>query len=262
MVVYFDVDGTIIDNKTQIIPDSTVRAVKKLREKGHIPVINTGRPYTHIDPRVRAIPFTAWICACGSEIWLKGERIYWSVPSLETCRYTIDSVRECGMQAVYEADNGLVLSDGNYSQHDQCVKKLNIMRDRDFIIREVDTLQEPAFIKFMCYEWPGCDREEFLRRMEGRFEGVDRGKGRLEFISCGCDKARGMHILMDHLKIPMEDSLAIGDSTNDLPMIRTAHHTVCMGDGMEPLKMVAEYITAPVLEDGVEKALIHFGLIE
>ena len=262
MVVFFDVDGTIIDNKTQIIPNSTVNAVKKLREKGHIPVINTGRPYTHIDPRIRAIPFSAWICACGSEIWLEHKRIFYEVPSLETCVYTIESVRQCGMQAVYEADHGLVLSDGIYSQHPLCVKKINIMKDRGFTIREVETLAEPQFIKFMCYEWLGCDRNEFLRRMAGKFEGVDRGKGRLEFISCGCDKAQGMHILMDHLGIPMEDSLAIGDSTNDLPMLRTAYHTACMGDGMEELKKEAEYITAPVLDNGVEKAMQHFKLIE
>ena len=262
MVVFFDVDGTIIDNETQIIPDSTIKAVAKLRERGHVPVINTGRPYTHIDPRIRAIPFSAWVCACGSEIWLENNRIFSMFPSLDTCVYTIASVRHCGMQAVYEADDGLILSDGIYSRHPLCEKKIQIMKDRGFPIREVETLAEPRFIKFMCYEWPGCDRTEFLRLMNGRFDGVDRGKGRLEFIGCGCSKARGMSILMDHLGISMEDSLAIGDSTNDLPMFRAAYHTACMGNGMEELKKEAEYVTASVLNDGVEQALLHFGLIE
>lgn len=262
MVVFFDVDGTIIDNKTQIIPTSTVRAVEKLRERGHIPVINTGRPYTHIDPRVRAIPFTGWICACGSEIWLNQVRIFWAVPDPETCRLTIASVRQCGMQAVYEADNGLVLSDGDYSRHPLCQKKINIMKDRGFPIRDISTMAEPHFIKFMCYEWPGCDREAFAHSMEGRFDGVDRGRGRLELIYHGCDKARGMQILMEHLGLPMKDSLAIGDSTNDLPMFRMAGHTACMGNGMDELKQVSEYITASVLDDGIERALRHFGLIE
>ena len=30
MVVFFDIDGTLVDYKTQIIPESTVRAVRKL----------------------------------------------------------------------------------------------------------------------------------------------------------------------------------------------------------------------------------------
>ena len=60
--------------------------------------------------------------------------------------------------------------------------------------------------------------------------------------------------------MPKRETLAIGDSTNDLPMFRAAAHTVCLGGGMEEVKAVAEYVTAPVMEDGIEKALAHFGL--
>ena len=70
-----------------------------------------------------------------------------------------------------------------------------------------------------------------------------------------------MRELLKHLGIPKEQTLAIGDSTNDIPMFEVAEHTVCMGNGMEELKDRAEYITASVLEDGIEKALRHYGLI-
>lgn len=40
-----------------------------------------------------------------------------------------------------------------------------------------------------------------------------------------------------------------------------AAHTVCLGGGMEEVKAVAEYVTAPVMENGIEKALAHFGLL-
>lgn len=65
MVVFFDIDGTIIDEKTQEIPASAVRAVARLAENGHMPVINTGRPYSHIDPRVKAMAFQG--CGGGME---------------------------------------------------------------------------------------------------------------------------------------------------------------------------------------------------
>ena len=58
MVVFFDIDGTVVDEETQLIPESTVRAVEKLRENGHIAVVNTGRPLSHIDPRVRQLDFS------------------------------------------------------------------------------------------------------------------------------------------------------------------------------------------------------------
>ena len=44
-------------------------------------------------------------------------------------------------------------------------------------------------------------------------------------------------------------------------MFSVAAGSVCMGGGMEELKAKADFVTAPVLEDGIEKALIHYGLI-
>ena len=67
--------------------------------------------------------------------------------------------------------------------------------------------------------------------------------------------------MLEALGVPKRETLAIGDSTNDLPMFLVAAHTVCLGGGMEEAKAVAEYVTAPVMEDGIEKALAHFGLI-
>ena len=83
----------------------------------------------------------------------------------------------------------------------------------------------------------------------------------LEIVLKGHSKAGGMEKLLQHLGISKKDSMAIGDSTNDLPMFGVAGHRVCMGNGMEELKQQAEYITDTVLNDGIEKALQYFGLI-
>ena len=37
MVIFFDIDGTIIDDHTHEIPPSAIRAVEQLKENGHIP---------------------------------------------------------------------------------------------------------------------------------------------------------------------------------------------------------------------------------
>ena len=85
--------------------------------------------------------------------------------------------------------------------------------------------------------------------------------GILVLVLKGVSKAGGMEELLSALGLPREQTLAIGDSTNDLPMFRIARHTACLGGGMRELKEVSEFVTAPVLEDGIEKALMHFGLI-
>ena len=44
-------------------------------------------------------------------------------------------------------------------------------------------------------------------------------------------------------------------------MFEAAGHTAALGDGMPELQAKAEYITAPVLENGLEQALKHWKLI-
>ena len=260
MVVFFDIDGTIVDYETQIIPDSTVRAVKKLRENGHIPVVNTGRPFTHIDPRVREMDFAAYVCACGMETMLDGRWLSRRKPEPEWCRRVRDAIRECNMYVTYEADDGTMLLDGKWSDHPQPLKEADAMRNRGFRILEIDSLPQPEFIKFCTYMREHSDLARFRSLMEPRFDMIDRVTLQ-EFVIKGCSKAVGMLELLEALGISKEETLAIGDSTNDSAMFAVAKHTVCMGDGMEELKREAEYITANVLDDGIEKALQHFGLI-
>lgn len=261
MVVFFDIDGTIVDEETQLIPESTVRAVEQLKKNGHIAVVNTGRPMSHIDPRVRAMDFSGWVCGCGMEVYLNGQWLYRKHPDPALCRLVRDSVREFGMQILYETADGAMVADGNYSVHPIAVKEVDRMRAKGFEIRQIDDMPEPKFMKSMSYDWPGCQREAFLQRMEPYFTLIDRGNTMVEMVMKGCSKAGGMMALLEHLGVDKDNTMAIGDSTNDLPMFSVAGHTVCLGGGMDELKAEAEYITDTVMNDGVEKALHHFGLL-
>lgn len=261
MVVFFDIDGTIVDDETQVIPESTVRAVEALKEKGHIAVVNTGRPFSHIDPRVRRMAFSGWVCGCGMEVSLQGSWLYRKHPEPELCRYVRDSIRECGMQVLFETVDGAIVTDGQNSVHPAAILEVTRMRSKGFDIVEIDDMPEPKFMKLVTFDWPGCRRQEFIRRMEPYFTCIDRGNTMIELVLKGCSKAAGMEALLHHLGEAKEDTLAIGDSTNDLPMFSVAGHTVCLGGGMAELKAVSEHITDTVMDDGIEKALKHFGLI-
>jgi len=261
MVVFFDIDGTIVDDETQIIPESTIRAIEALGKNGHLAVVNTGRPYAHIDPRVRAMPFGAFVCACGMELrlgddWLR--RIY---PDQQLRRYLLTAIRECGMQTMLEPAEGALLLDGEHSVHPLTIRETERMRRKGFAIRQIREGEPLDFVKGVTFDWPGCDREGFLKRLEPYFTCIHRENTMIEFVPKGCSKAAGMLALLEHLGISREDTVAIGDSTNDVPMFSVAKHTVCMGNGMEELKAQAEYVTASVMEDGIEKALRHFELI-
>ena len=49
---------------------------------------------------------------------------------------------------------------------------------------------------------------------------------------------------------------------NDLEMIRTAAFGVCMENGSQALKNIADFVCPPVSEDGLYKGFVTLGLIK
>lgn len=70
--LFFDVDGTLIDEQTKIVPESTLRALKQARENGHLVFINTGRTSCNTLDSMKHIPVDGYVCGCGTEIIYQG----------------------------------------------------------------------------------------------------------------------------------------------------------------------------------------------
>ncbi len=260
MVVFFDIDGTVVDNDTQIIPDSTVEAIRLLRENGHLPVVNTGRPYAHVDTRVRAMDFGGWICACGMEVILNGEYVHRECLTAEEAAWVADQAYRCGMLIQAESDTQL-LYDHTKTYSGFSAREAVRLAARGIQVVPFRDVPGFTFVKFVTHDTEGCKRQEFLDAMAPKFELNIHSGTMVEYIKKGNSKARGMERLLEALNMPREQTFAIGDSGNDLPMFAHAGTTICMGDGMDILKEKADYVTDPLLEDGIYNALKHFGLI-
>ncbi len=83
-------------------------------------------------------------------------------------------------------------------------------------------------------------------------------KYQLEFTKAGVDKGVGLKKLSGILNIPLDQTMAIGDTENDLAIIKSAHIGVAMGNATEQLKADSDYITDTNDNDGVAKAIYHF----
>lgn len=71
----------------------------------------------------------------------------------------------------------------------------------------------------------------------------------------GVSKGSAIKTLAEHEGIDLHDVLAIGDSENDIEMIKAAGIGVAMGNGSEELKRSADFVTDSVSDDGFCRAI-------
>ena len=60
--LFFDIDGTLLSEKTKEIPASTVRALQKAKQEGHAVFINTGRTLCSVPVKIKRLAFDGLIC--------------------------------------------------------------------------------------------------------------------------------------------------------------------------------------------------------
>ena len=257
-ILFFDVDGTIVTSD-HVIPESARAALRKAREAGHILVVNTGRPFRHIEPQVRALGFDGYICEIGGHILYEGkELLYRTLSHAESCEIR-DAGYACGLDMLFESEQGVWIDEGFSSavgsEEFEWLRSIGVPSF-------TDTCRDDFFFdKFVCWPRENGDPERFVRQLSDRMDFIGRGHSMLEVIQRGLSKASGMRIVMQHLGLSPEDSYAFGDSANDLPMLHAAGTGVLMGSAPEPLRKEADYITASITEDGLALALEHFELI-
>ncbi len=102
-----------------------------------------------------------------------------------------------------------------------------------------------------------------LAELRQAFPGLLFAKSKPHFVevmspSAGKDEA--LRFLAGYLGVDMRDTMAIGDSENDLPMLSAAGVAVSMGNGSQACKAAAAYVTADNSSGGVSRALRRYVL--
>lgn len=73
-------------------------------------------------------------------------------------------------------------------------------------------------------------------------------------------KKQAVNKLTNLLKVRKEEVLAVGDTSNDIPLLESAGFKVAMGNATEDLKKIADYIAPPVEENGLAYVIRKFIL--
>ena len=80
----------------------------------------------------------------------------------------------------------------------------------------------------------------------------------LEASPSGITKAKGLEILCEHLGVPLEQTVAVGDAPNDLEILQTAGLSVAMGNALDEVKEVCDAVVSDNDHYGVLEAIRRY----
>lgn len=277
MIVLTDVDGTIYDYEGNL-PQSAVTAIRKMRENGHKVYMVTGRSKAENKQELWDIGFDGMIGGNGSYVEADGEVLMHQRISCEQCKHIVDWLKERDMEFFEESNNGLFASEnfvekavepirGYMAGKGASKEQLKNIDVKDVINGLVegaelyrDDLNKVSFI-LRSYQDHLDSIEEFPDLKAGTWGG--KGDEAL-FGDLGIkdiDKAKAIEVLLKHIGASVEDTIGIGDSKTDIPMLKYCKIGIALGSASEETKDAADYITDDVDKDGFYKAFEHFGLI-
>lgn len=259
-IIFFDIDGTLISEKTNLIPKGTVQAIKRARENGHLAFINTGRTFFNVTENVRNIGFDGYVCGCGTYIHYKGKSILERSIPHETCVDIVKKLREYKMNGILEGLNAVYFDNTRPAAGDLAKIKTQFSKQGFDVTRSWDEA-DIVFDKFVFWVDEDSDFEAFFSYFKNNFEFIDRSNGFWEVLPKGYSKATGIKFLQEYLNIPLESCFAIGDSTNDLAMLEYVPNSIAMGNSTPSILDRVSYVTKDIDDDGIEHALSYYNII-
>ena len=252
-IVFFDIDGTLADRRE--VPESASESIERLRANRHVVFICSGRfrPYPE---RYFSQYADGFIC-CNGTLAFMGEKTIFSEPlSTEQVKSIVEVLDPLDLSYVFYEEFAAHFIGSDEKYRDRTSKDIAEVYDRSL---DPDTVRAYNFDVFFndfepYYEAEKALSETCLFNLHGPYKSAD-------VTIVGADKGKAIQRVLSYLNIDKADTYAFGDGMNDIAMLKAVGHGIAMGNGVEEVKVIAEYTTTGIHEDGVKNGLLHYGLI-
>lgn len=242
-LIALDMDGTLLNDRQEISERNTA-AIRKALDAGVTVCLSTGRGIQNVLPYTDLLQLsTPMITVNGSEIWHRPGSLYKRTEmdaavvrrlralALESdvwyWAYAVDGIynRERWTASEEEADAKQWLKFGYYSENERLLAEIR------------DTVSA----------WGGLEM-------------TNSSEQNIELNPLGISKGAALRELCGLLGIETSQAIAMGDSLNDLSMIREAGLGVAMGNAQQAVKDAADAVTLHHNKDGVAHIIELYAL--
>ncbi len=248
MNFFLDVDGTLLWKRST--PTRSFLAVMaRAQSLGHRFFINTARPLAFASAEFPWDSFDGLCFGCGTNIRYRGATLYRRIMPLSELRYAVDTVlgAQPDVKLTLEGEDALYYSREvpfsgayvmrPYSSFDELIKRYPDLR-----IQKLATYGGSLISK----RTAEMLSETFDVYLHERYS---------ELVPKGYDKGRAVRTVEDLLSVPHESTVAVGDSYNDLPMLKYCHISVAMGNAPDDVKRQCTDVTQTAEDDGAARAV-------
>lgn len=250
---FFDIDGTLLSFSTHLMPESTKRALARLRENGVKTVISSGRPTYQLPPCIRS-GFDAYVTLNG-QLCFDGAGVYRSHPLEDAdVRAIVEQVR-AGLYDVLVLQQERAFVSHMTERIAENGRKVGLVYEPDDISH---ALEAPVY-QMCAYVDPG-EEDVFMR--------VTNHVAHTRWTELFCDvipdeggKVFGVEATLRRFGIAPDEAVAFGDGENDLSMFEAVGTSVAMGNAWDSVKERATMVTSDVDNDGIWNACERLGLL-
>lgn len=256
--IFFDVDGTLVSFRQTQLSDQLRADLLSLQAKGIKIFICSGRAQQDFASTgmLRDVEFDGYITLNGQHCFDR-DGVYRDVT---ICREDLGAacrvLRDNPHLAALIEENGV----SYLTKIDDRVRDIfRFLHTELFELKPPEVMLEDKVYQFVPLVGPE-EEDLFLSVMPHCNHTRWHPKG-LDILPKGGGKGTGIRAAMERYGLTEDEIMAFGDGENDMVMLELAGIGVAMGNAEEPVKALADYVTASVEENGISQALRHFGLL-
>ncbi len=247
--IFLDIDDTLsffedFPNGGKVSAEN-VEAINKARSLGHYVFLNTGRSYAWINKFVlEAVEVDGIISGIGTQVLFGDKILYENMLDNNIVAKVLEEVQDLeSFVLLGGADNIFIMNSPDYPIQNNPIALESAEDFRknypDAKIQKIELFPAPERAKAVLEEYVKCFHHD------GYSEGCPHG----------VSKATAMLLAAEKLGIPQKNCIAMGDSVNDVEMLKAAGISVAMGNASEDVKAIVDFVSLPCREHGVAYAI-------
>lgn len=253
-IIFFDIDGTLIDMEKKRITPPTLDALRRLQKNGILLAIATGRGPMMV-PTFEGVEFDVFLTYNGSFCYNKTGDIASSPIPPQDVQTLIKNAAALS-RPVSVAGRTELLSNGT---DDDLTAYYAIGGRKPVISDRFEEVSKGEVFQLLM----GCRERDWPAILKGTTGAKiaawwDRA---VDIIPASGGKGAGIQRVLAYYGLTKEDAMAFGDGNNDIEMFQAVGRSVAMGNASPDLKATASEVCRPCAEDGIYHYCQENGLI-